>query len=691
MNDLHHPCQPWAQRLSLAAAGCLSPDEDRAVRQHAETCAACGERLRELTRLCGALSATRSPIDNTEAASVERILAAVASGVSERRPGGMGSEMIHPTLLTRSLDTWRWIMRHPISAATATTVLFVAIFAIAFWFHVGGVTPAYADFLQPILEAKALKYQVTAKWTRIPPEWEILPAEQQKKFLAAGVTTEVMMLGADRVREESVGPDNSKVVHIWDGRQGKSLSLLPDQKRATLSTEASTSEHKTPHGAQQDTAAVFRTLLLHACNRPGVKAESLGEKEIDGRRVVGVRITLPVAVMNVWGDPKTGLPYRIESTTRMMPDVQFTWSDFEFNVPMEESLFSVEPPAGYRVGSFFIETPTYDGSATDEKDLVETFREYSRLSGGPFPPSLDMMGLTGIVMNKFSTDRMQKPGAREEVKQIQTKLLRGMWFSTMLPEQSDAHYAGEGVSLGAADKPIFWYRPKDAKKYRVIYADLSGREADTPPSVPNAQPVPVRSKGHTVQNMNVDTCMRMEGDLITLFREYGKRMGNALPPSLDMQRIMWTLGARMGLEDALPADQHLSDVSLRKLAEAQSHDDIEKIVQADPSMQKAKAEPLRKMKSAKPDSAKTTTGVIKAAEPIMRGLAFISALPPDADAHYAGKGVSLGTVDRPIFWYRPKGAKKYRVIYADLSVREADTPPGVPNAQPVPMRARSKG
>ena len=33
-------------------------------------------------------------------------------------------------------------------------------------------------------------------------------------------------------------------------------------------------------------------------------------------------------------------------------------------------------------------------------------------------------------------------------------------------------------------------RPKDAKKYRVIYADLSVREADTPPSVPNAQPVP---------------------------------------------------------------------------------------------------------------------------------------------------------------------------------------------------------
>jgi hypothetical protein len=59
-----------------------------------------------------------------------------------------------------------------------------------------------------------------------------------------------------------------------------------------------------------------------------------------------------------------------------------------------------------------------------------------------------------------------------------------------LPPGADAHYAGQGVSLDAADKPIFWYRPQDAQKYRVIYADLSVREADTSPQVPDAQRVP---------------------------------------------------------------------------------------------------------------------------------------------------------------------------------------------------------
>ena len=63
---------------------------------------------------------------------------------------------------------------------------------------------------------------------------------------------------------------------------------------------------------------------------------------------------------------------------------------------------------------------------------------------------------------------------------------------------------------------------------------------------------------------------------------------------------------------------------------------------------------------------------------VQRGVMFANQLPPGADAHYVGKGVSLGAPDTPIFWYRPEGSKKYRVIYADLSVREADTPPNVP-------------
>ena len=89
-------------------------------------------------------------------------------------------------------------------------------------------------------------------------------------------------------------------------------------------------------------------------------------------------------------------------------------------------------------------------------------------------------------------------------------------------------------------------------------------------------------------------------------------------------------------------------------------------------------------------SAKHLQEMMKFQMEFQPGLDFTVSLPPEADARYTGRGVSLGAVDTPIFWYRPKDAKTYRVIYADLSVREADTPPGVPDAQPVPTPSSPK-
>ena len=67
--------------------------------------------------------------------------------------------------------------------------------------------------------------------------------------------------------------------------------------------------------------------------------------------------------MILWGDPKTGQPVRLEMTMPTAPNVTTTMSDFAFNVDLDESLFSVEPPAGYEV----IHGPTTDVSAKEEK------------------------------------------------------------------------------------------------------------------------------------------------------------------------------------------------------------------------------------------------------------------------------------------------------------------------------------
>lgn len=53
-----------------------------------------------------------------------------------------------------------------------------------------------------------------------------------------------------------------------------------------------------------------------------------------------------------------------------------------------------------------------------------------------------------------------------------------------------------------------------------------------------------------------------------------------------------------------------------------------------------------------------------------RAMFFLQTLEMDGKYTYAGKGVKLGDADKAIFWYRPKGAEKHRVIYGDLSVKD---------------------
>ena len=349
-----------------------------------------------------------------------------------------------------------------------------------------------------------------------------------------------------------------------------------------------------------------------------------------------------------------------------------------------------------------------------EKDLIEMLREYSQWSGGALPNALDRTELIMVFMMKdIVADVPAKQNWRtsEQWKKIaaaRLKSQRGMKFIGLLPKEADWHYAGKRVALGAADTPVFWYRPKDAKKYRVVYADLTVREAETPPSVPYVLP---------------------EQDLIDMFREYGKHVGGQLPDSLDLMKMMEGYGRKITkelfsdmctppngkldekkrhkieevmqslavLQENDPAEKKLNKEEKAKLAEL-SHKvdkDLDSLVDWE-KVAPGKRNLSEKQKNHYKDAfaqkfmQSQKAGIIESTMWTQPGLTFVGGLPPEADAHYAGKGVSLGAADKPIFWYRPKDAKKYRVIYADLSVREADAPPNVPNAQPVPAAPRTK-
>lgn len=327
MSELLHPCEYWVEPISLAAAGCLSSDEEQAVRRHIETCADCREQLRQLKELCRALVEPPLAVDSTEAALVERIVSAVAADVT-RRPGiRTQEEMVHPPSGFRSLDTWRWIMRSPVSRLSTVAILLLAIGGIAVWFHGGGATPAYAGFIETILNAKTVTFKTTTE------------VEGQK------LTGKVLAItSTQRVRLEQDLPNEQKMVTISDATSN--IVLRPAEKLAIVTIVTNVPKEKRPKAL----FFAFQSQLADARDQPGWIRESLGEKVVDGRRLAGYRLAGRGMTCELWGDPKTGLPVQIETRSPGDPNAKPSiWSDFMFDMKLDESLFSLEPPAGYQV------------------------------------------------------------------------------------------------------------------------------------------------------------------------------------------------------------------------------------------------------------------------------------------------------------------------------------------------------
>jgi outer membrane lipoprotein-sorting protein len=878
MNDLHHPCELWAERISLAAAGCLSSDEEREVDRHIQTCSACRERFGQLTQLCGALVDAQSPADDAAAAIVARIISAVAAG--EPRPGPLSLwervrvraarvESIHPVLFTRSLTTWRWIMRSPVSRVAAAMVFILAITGIVLWFHGGGATYAFADFIRPLLEAKTARFKTVSEmkgqptvrgntvaeyapnryrmeskakgslrsvaivdadkrkmlvlwpdqkrgmlatfpgkpkqagsenelaylqslllatrdkpglkreplgekvidghrvvgyrlssldrgqwptdtvmtlWgdpkTGLPVRVEIQSSKMGSKVtisdfafdveldkslfsltppagytisdmseqLAASLSTpgavsatfafadfikpileaktvkfkstvvvkgpqamtatsEEMVLDAKRSRSETNLPGN-KMIHITDWGRGKTLWLYPATKQATIQTFANM-----PKNVRND-PSTWPTLLRMAQENKtkGLQFTPLGEKRIDGRRVVGFRINSDRGLTDLWGDPKTGMPVRVETTMGIDGNTKVTFSDFVFNVDMDESLFSVDPPPGYTV-----QNDKSDFSPQTEKDLVAMFREYAKLIGA-FPDALDSRKVSEKYWRKYNIQEMwerishgkgseqQRRRFEEQVSQIMdritAKVMAGKPYDEETRQMSELTRPMVTEALWDELAPDSWRN--NAERKREFEASMVGPLMANKPNQAQQQKMSERMMKFTVA-MIWENCAP---EKVRTNQELKHRFENVMLKS---------------------ANAKLSAEQQRKL-----DDEVGKI--AGPDMVKAmKTWETKRQKTASANPRKTAEAqkaksdrFMAAQHQIGRGLTFAEELPPSCHPHYAGKGVTPGAAGRPIFWYRPKDAKKYRVIYADLSVREADTPPSVPNAQPLPKDASPK-
>jgi outer membrane lipoprotein-sorting protein len=441
------------------------------------------EVLARLVREAGDPSVAPDPqyAETLRAAILDR--AAAPETVADVTEGNQQANVI-PLTLERTRD-----MKRIAKLAMAASIL-VALGSLVSWFMIGGGSSniAFADVAKALDDLRTATYDTTMEMKN-PIDGTTITTTMKGFFLAPSRERVEMSLSMGAAK------DAGSSIMILDHQAMKGLTLAPEQK---LATTIDLSKIKKPSGASNPFEMV-RQLVHDGSSNAAENVESLGKKPIDGRVAVGFRTQGNMADQTFWADPQTARLVRIEVD---FPDGSGhgVMSNFRYDMELDPSLFSLQPPAGYTVNNTDAKMPV-------ENDLVNILRLIAEHNDGTFPDAIGMSNKEFYhaiqAAAKSETEKFLKEPATEKLleelkaqygkdtdgfmkawmkammpfnQKLTQKNMQGMMFYNMLTSANDSHYVGKDVKLGTPDRPIFWYKPTGADKYRVIYADLSVKE-----------------------------------------------------------------------------------------------------------------------------------------------------------------------------------------------------------------------
>ena len=409
----------------------LAEPQKQAVTEHLKDCHTCQAEVKQLTNLRDRLISNGRAVAQSDLENevLNRIIREQNVRLKTANKAGA------------ALKLRRIIMKSSVTRIAAAAVIIVAVLIGIQQFGSGTVT--FAKVIEPILKARTLILDI------------IVGDEETGPVMHETIVDQ-------RIRR--VISTQEHLINIFDTDGGKMLTLHTGGKIAVYSDIQGPLQEQT-----RDYVAFLRKVITDLQNNPDFEAEKLGEKEIDGQKVIGFL----AGEFTIWADAETALPVRIE----VQSPLSIVFKNFQFDVPVEEleSLVSMDVPDGYTEQKNEIDMGT-----STEQDLVECLRIWSELLlDGNFPEAIGMAEIME-QLPQIESKLAESVTSAEEGTRKGMALGKGMLFIMGLENQ---HYAGNGVKLGEADKAIFWYQPEGSETYRVIYGDLSVKDI-TPENLP---------------------------------------------------------------------------------------------------------------------------------------------------------------------------------------------------------------
>jgi len=344
-----------------------------------------------------------------------------------------------------ALALWRRIMQSKTTKIAAVIAIVLAsIVALHLFDSTTSVT--WAGVIDPLMTADTAVFNVVIR------------------FQGAMTEAKLMVMG-QRIRYELESSQGPPIV-IFDAERLQMLSLIPEQKQAVLVDLTNLAEE-----APENYLESIRDVIKELENDPNASIDRLPDSEVDGRNAIVFRAKNGNDAMTVWADPETLLPIRLE---QIQNGFNIVYTDFQFDVALDPSLFSTDIPAGYSTASSQMD---FDDST--EKKAMEGLGIWAQiLEDNQFPEDLT----TATYQKMPGLRRKLKDGtltlSTQEKLDIAMKILPfGQFLWSLKPEQ-DWHYVGAGVPFGDAGKAVCWYKPIGSETYRVVYGDLSVKELD---------------------------------------------------------------------------------------------------------------------------------------------------------------------------------------------------------------------
>jgi predicted anti-sigma-YlaC factor YlaD len=431
-------CLECKELLVGYVEGLLDESQSRMVEEHLKSCPACRAEAEEVNSVHDRLVANGKVVGRTglENVVMNRIV----------REQNMRLKTVNK--VSNTIRIGRLLMKNPIIKLAVAAVIVVAVLiGLHFVVNPFGATITFAKVIQPILNARTVVFD----------------------FVVGGEETGSVMhdiVVGSKIRRTF---SNMDPIMIIDLDSAKMLTLDPKTKGAAYI------DIQGP--LQEGTKNLLEFVRKVITSLKDLPVQELGQRDIDGRKAIGFYAAeKPNIELTIWADPVTANPIRIEM---LLGQSLYILKNFEFDVPVDESLVSMKPPAGYTLSD-----KQFDMTQFAEQDFITVLRLWvEHLLGGNFPQNLsagELMSLAPRLAEKIG----QLNVSEEEKTQLGMTMGKGLVFFQQLdPTGVTWHYAGNGVKLGEADKAIFWYQPKGSQTYRVIHGDLSVKDV-SPENLP---------------------------------------------------------------------------------------------------------------------------------------------------------------------------------------------------------------